>query len=261
MDKDPEKVANGGSAVPALRRAVEILNLLAMSDERFSSAEISRRLSLPKSTAHGLLSAMIELNLIRRSADGTMRIGPQSVRWAGRFLSQMDVRTAFNDYLDANRQWSAYTMTLTLREGADVIYIACRNSERPLGHTFSIGTHLPAAFTATGKVLLSELPENEIDNLFSGGLPTRLTPNSVQTLKQLKDELALVRSRGFSVDDGQIRTGMVCIGAPVRDCDGKISAGLAVSFLRSELTAQGFDAIGEQLKNAGDAISRRLGAT
>ncbi|WP_165225752.1 IclR family transcriptional regulator [Affinirhizobium pseudoryzae] len=261
MDKDAEKIASGGTAVPALRRAVEILNLLATSDERFSSAEISRRLSLPKSTAHGLLSAMIELNLIRRSADGTMRIGPQSVRWAGRFLSQMDVRTAFNDYLDTNRQWSAYTVTLTLREGPDVIYIACRNSERPLGHTFSIGTRLPAAFTATGKVLLSELPEDDLDNLFSAGLPTRLTSNSVQTLEQLKGELALVRSRGFSVDDGQIRAGMVCVGAPVRDHDGDITAGIAVSFLRSDLKSQGIAAIGEQLKTAGHAISRRLGAT
>lgn len=139
--------------VPALRRAVRILDLVSGSPRNLTAAELTRVLDLPKSTAHGLLAVMTELDLLARSADGTLRIGAHSLRWANGFLSQLDIVSAFNDHLAQRHDLDPYTVTLTVREGGEVVYIGCRNSAQPLGHTFRIGMRLPAPFTATGKIL------------------------------------------------------------------------------------------------------------
>lgn len=244
--------------VPALRRAVRILDVVAGSPQHLTAAELTRLMDMPKSTAHGLLAVMVELDLLAKSADGTLRIGPHSLRWANGFLSHLDIVSTFNDHLAQRHDLDPYTVTLTVREGGEVVYIGCRNSAQPLGHTFRIGMRLPAPFTATGKILLSDLGPGELRMLFSQ-FPQPLTSRSVAGLSQLEEELALTRARGYSIDDGQIREGMLCIGAAICDYSGAASAGIAISLIRSEASDQKIAYLGEELRTTANALSEKLG--
>lgn len=244
--------------VPALRRAVQILDLVAASAQKLTPAEITRIMSLPKSTAHGLIAVMCELGLLVKSSDGTMRVGPHSMRWAGSFLSQLDIVSAFQTCLADRPELDPYTVTLTMREGGEVVYIGCRDSAQPLGHTFRIGMRLPAPFTATGKMLLSDLTIDELKPLLDP-FPKPLTPRSVSNLNALQKELEIIRARGYSIDDGQIREGMICIGAAIRDHAGKAFSGIAISLIRSEANDDTIQRLGHALRETATALSKRVG--
>lgn len=252
------KSTTPSDTVPALRRATRILDLLAAPGRNLTAAEITRILDLPKSTAHGLLAVMAELDLVARSADGTLRVGSHPLRWANGFLSQLDIVSTFHEYLAQRQELDPYTVTLTVREGGEVVYIGCRNSAQPLGLTFRIGMRLPAPFTATGKMLLSDLGTDEL-NVLLDSFPEPLTPRSVSTIPQLELELAAIRARGFSIDDGQIREGMICVGAVIRDYSGAAAAGIAVSLIRSEAGDDKVARLGEELRAAAEALSEKLG--
>jgi IclR family transcriptional regulator, blcABC operon repressor len=253
-----QNLESRADTVPALRRAVQILDLVAASSHNLTPAEITRMISLPKSTAHGLLSVMSELGLLMKSPDGTMRIGPHPMRWAGSFLSQLDIVSAFQDCLAERPALNPYTVTLTMREGGEVVYIGCRHSAQPVGHTFRIGMRLPAPFTATGKMLLSDLSDGELQDVLDP-FPQPLTKRSVSSLLQLREELAMTRQRGYSIDDGQIRDGMICIGAAIRDHAGKAFSGIAISLIRSEASDETIQRLGNALREVSDALSRRVG--
>ncbi|NTA13964.1 IclR family transcriptional regulator domain-containing protein [Agrobacterium tumefaciens] len=110
----------------------------------------------------------------------------------------------FRDYFASDTTLSPYTATLTLL-GDRVVYIGCRNSDQPLRHSFRIGMRLLAPYTATGKILLSELPDDELTALFSSGLCPRPQRQKGQEPLNAPVELVEERARGFSIDDGQIR--------------------------------------------------------
>ena len=132
---------------------------------------------------------------------------------------------------------NAYLARMAERVGTDVVYLACRNSSRPLGVTFRVGMRLPAAVTATGKAILSTLHEDEIDRLYgTKDAFGQLTRRSVKTLSVLKRQLADVRRKGYSVDNGETREGMCSFGAPVLARAGNVAvAGVALSFFRADL--------------------------
>lgn len=244
--------------VPALRRAVRILDILALG-KRLHAADLTRATGLPKSTAHGLLAVMSELKLISKAEDGTFGVGQHPLLWSNAFLSQLDVVSTFQDYLAQHHDLDAYTVTLTVRDGAEIVYIGCRNSSQPLGYSFRIGMRLPAPFTATGKMLLADLSHDDLKNLFAF-FPKPLTSRSVTNLAQLEQELESVRTRGFSIDDGQIREGMVCLGAAIRDHSGAVVAGIAISLTISEASEEKITTLGRTLRQTADALSSKLGA-
>lgn len=256
------KISSGENSVgnaPALRRAVQILDLVSELKNPPTFTDIVTSLGLPKSSVHGLCATLVELGLLHRSDSGTYLLGSHTMSWANGFLRQTNLVAEFQQLLNERRELNQFTVTLTVLEGTQVIYLACANSNTALGFTFRIGMRLPAPFTATGKAMLSTLSDREVSQRFSAQWPESLTPHSITTRDELLSELATTRQRGFSIDNGQIRDGMLCIGAPVYDFSGKAVAGLAVSMLEIEATTEAIAVTGRALMGISQSLSTRMG--
>lgn len=258
MPKKPSAENTAGS-VPALRRAVQILDFVSELETPPTFTDIVSSLGLPKSSVHGLCATLVELGLLHRSDAGTYLLGSHTMSWANGFLRQTDLVAEFQQLLNERRELNQFTVTLTVLEGTQVIYLACANSNTALGFTFRIGMRLPAPFTATGKAMLSTLSDQDVSRRFSEQWPEPFTPHSVSTQNELLAELATIRQRGFSIDNGQVRDGMLCIGAPVYDFSGRAIAGLAVSMLEIEATAEAIDLTGHALMAISRSLSARMG--
>lgn len=245
--------------VPALRRAVRILDLVSATDAPPNAADLARALTIPKSTAHGLLAGMVELGLLTRSQEGAYRLGAHLMQWASGYLAQQDIVREFQRHFTENSELSEHTVTLTVLEGAEVVYLGCHNSNKPLGFTFRIGMRLPAVFTATGKAQLESVPDKELESLLGTSWPEPLTRSSIRSLDELRHEFGAIRQRGYSIDDGQIREGMICVGAAVRDFSGRSIGGVAISLIESEAIPSELDRVGGELRRIAEALSTRLG--
>ncbi|MGQ3673665.1 IclR family transcriptional regulator [Xanthobacter sp. TB0136] len=245
--------------VPAVSRAVTILDLIARSSSPVGLADIARSLDIPKSSAHGLCSTLVNLGLLRRRDSGFV-LGSHVMRWANAFASRSDIVDEFSRLWEETPELRVETLTLTILDGADVVYIASRHGDDPLGITFRIGMRLPAAFTATGKAMLSTMEHEEVRALYPRGLPAPLTARTVSDFDTLERELDQVRARGFSVDDQQVRDGMVCIGAPIFDFSGERAiGGFAISVLAPHLDDAQIDKLGADVIRYAHKLSKRLG--
>ncbi|UXN07960.1 IclR family transcriptional regulator [Bartonella sp. HY761] len=246
--------------IPALRRAAAILDLLVDSDELLNAADIVKRLKIPKSTGHGLLHVMCELELIQRNIDGTFKLGTKLSKWGSRFLSNVDLVDAFHQIASEHCDLAPYTLTLSVPEGSEVVYIACRNSNAPLGFTFKIGMRLPIYFTATGKAMMASWSDAKINTLVkTHDWPQPLTPSSARDFQIFKTNLQNIRKNGYSIDNGEIRDGMICLGAAIKNHAKQAIAGIAVSLTEQEATATTIELIGSKISTTALKISKLLG--
>jgi DNA-binding IclR family transcriptional regulator len=255
-DKKPIKTTS-----PAVDRAVHILDVIAQSAEPFSLADLARETAFPKSTLHGLCKTLIRLRLIKQLPNGAMTLGPHVMIWANAFPSQTNITQEFHAVWEESEAFPQETVTLSVLDGDDVIYIACHNGSRPLGVTFRIGMRLPAAYTATGKAMLSTLPNKELKEFFANGWPAPLTKASVANLDDLSREIEQCRRIGYSIDNGQTRDGMICFGAPVFNAtESRAVAGVAVSFLATEIDSKTRKRIGQKMCALAERLSKKLNA-
>jgi DNA-binding IclR family transcriptional regulator len=261
VEQDEILRAGGGTKnVPALARAHAVLNMIATSEPPLTVSEISRRLDLPKSTVHGLCATLVNLGLLTRRSDNGFNIGPHIMRWANAFIARTDIVSEFAALWDSLNVLAGETITLSVLEGAEVVYIACRNSVSPLGVTFRIGMRLPAPFTATGKAILSTLSDVQVRSLMANRWPEPLTANSVRNIDELIAELGETRARGFSIDNGQVRAGMWCFGKAVQNAANQVTGGVAVSILATQVDQPTIDLVAKNIRKVAEILSFRLGA-
>lgn len=246
--------------VPALMRGSKILDAVMASEQPLTVSDLARRLDLPKSTVHGLCATLVDLGLLTRRNGNSFRIGPHVMRWASAFLGQTDLTAEFAALWDNLDVLTDETITLSVLDGDEVVYIACRNSASPLGITFRIGMRLPAAFTATGKALLSTMPDDNVRAIMSRQWPSPLTPRSVTNIESLLRELEETRRRGFSIDNGQTREGMYCFGTTVQDSTNTAVAGVAVSLLATRVDIATTKLAASSIQKIARQLSARLGA-
>lgn len=247
--------------VPALERGVRVLDLVARSRSQLSLSDIARELSIARSTAHTICHTLVELELLVRRNDQTFQMGPHVMRWSNAFTIQSDVAIEFATIWDQETELPGATITLSVLEDDEVIYIAARNSD--ICHTrveFRAGMRLPAPFTATGKAFLSHMSDFDVRKLFADGLPPPRTPKSVRTIEALLRELSEVRKNGYSCDDEQVAEGVVCFGASVLDSRNRPIAGVAVSLPSESIPGVERESVISNVQRIATRLSHRMGA-
>jgi IclR family transcriptional regulator, blcABC operon repressor len=247
--------------VPAVERAVALLDALALAREPQSLAALARSLALPKSSLHGLLATLASAGLARRTADGQFALGPKPLQWAEAYASQSDVLRAFHDHADRTDALRTETIMLATLEGADVHYLACRQGTRPLAVNFRVGGRFPAALTSSGKAMLANLDEDEVLRRVGDMAAVRLTRHSVASAGQLLQQLAAFREQGWATDDEETAEGMQCFGAAVFAAQQAAPvAAVAVSVIKAALAPARQHEVVAAVRALAAAISVELGA-
>ncbi len=242
--------------VPAVSKAIAVLERLADGRRPMSLAKLAADLSLPKSSVHGLCSTLVSFGYLRRESDGAFRIGPGVMNLAAAFVSGTDVAREFAAMGPPPGKAADETLVLSVLSGGDALYVAVRNSVRPLGLAFHVGQRLPAYLSGSGKAMLAFLEPAEVDERLAGGIELRLTQKGPRTLAALHKELVLTRRRGWSVDDGAVRAGVHSFGAPVFGGAGEVTAAVSVCINAAQVGTGG----GAAFRDAAVATARELTA-
>ena len=250
--------ARATALVPAVSRALILLERLAGAREPMGLARLAQDLGLPKSSVHGLCSTLVSFGYLRRQSDGTFLIGPRVMSLAQAFVSGTDVAQEFNAlWADGEPE---ETVVLSVLSGGDALYIGVRNSARPLGLAFNVGMRLPAYLSGSGKAMLSLLAPEDVRRLYPEGLSTRRTKKGPKDLDSLLKELATTRRRGYSVDEEAVREGVCSFGAPVFDATGRAVAGIAVCINKALFGVAKGSRYRQLALDVASALSARLGA-
>lgn len=259
---DRKSAAKRKELAPALTRGLRILDIVASGQGEMSMSQIGRELGLAKSSVHGLCAALVAARFLERTPSGAYRLGLKLVDLANARLESSDLPAEFYSVWDDIGVYRREAAVLAVLDGAEVIYIACRNSTLPLGVTFRIGMKLPACCTATGKAMLSTFADEEVRTFYSNHELARPTTASVSSVDALIEQLRVVRSRGYSIDDGETRDHMWSLGAPVLGRENTHAvAAVAVSFLRSDRPQEQVRKIAEVVCKFAAILSKGQGAS
>ena len=102
-----------------------------------------------------------------------------------------------------------------------MVYVAKVESNHPIRIPSTVGRRNPAYSTDVGKAFLAYLSEKQLDSYLSQTPLKAFTKKTITSVRDLKKNLAAIRSRGHAIDDEEISEGVRCIGSHVRITVGR----------------------------------------
>lgn len=245
--------------MPGLQRGLDILQLFARAGKTVTVPEACKALSISRATAFRLFYTL-EVNgfIIRLPDSNGYRLHSRILSLGFDYLFSLDVVDIARPYLNELRDAVEATAHLGIRVGTDMYYVLRATTAEPKLPHSTPGKQHPAHAVSSGRALLLDLEEAELDQLYSGydfsGFPD-FVPSSLDALKALLHE---ERLRGYVIAQSLSYESVKHIAVPVRDSTGRATAAINISdrqFTDAELTGK----VLEHLSSVAAAVSRDLG--
>ena len=243
----------------AVERALNILEAAAQRRDGLTNAEISRKLGIPKSSASYILRTLEKRSYLRREQEsGRYRPGLKILSLGGDAQANLDIADVALPFMRTLGEKIRMTVHLAVLDQGEAVYIEKVEAPGFFKVNTWVGRRMFLHSTSVGKCLLAWLPKHEIETMVrQQGLKKR-TPKTITSIAKLLADLDRVKHSGHAVDDEENSLGARCLGAPIFDAAGNVTAALGASGTLTQTDETEMPRIIEALRETARRISRQL---
>lgn len=246
----------------ALQRGLAILSVLgsqeALDRDGLGVVRIAELVGREKSQVSRALRTLAAAGFAERDADSRRyRLGWQLFA-LGAGVGDTRLLQAAPPVLEELVARTGETAHLSVLAGVEVLTLLSRGPAAAVRASGWQGRRVPASCTSSGRALLFDHSESELQWRFADRSLPHPGPNAVRSLAQLHERIIDDRARGLAVSDEELEVGLVGVAAPVRSARGAIVAAVNVSAPKFRLGA-GLERAGRHVLAAAESLSSALG--
>lgn len=214
----------------SVKTALKVLEQVGIAGEAGVS-ELARTVGEPKSTIQRDLVTLHEAGWIRPVDHQGRRRWTLSAKVLGLargFQPALRLREHALPVMEELRVLTRETIHLMLREGDRVVLIERLDSPQTLRTVRQLGSSTPLHAASNGKAVLAYLTEAERAAYLARPLRA-FTPRTLTDPASLERDLEAIRSRGYSLGDGELDLDVRAVAAAIRLETGEPVAALSIS--------------------------------
>ncbi|RME43976.1 MAG: IclR family transcriptional regulator [Chloroflexi bacterium] len=248
--------------VPAVDRAIQILNVYQSGEEAYGVSELSRRLDLNKSTVYAILNTLAHHGFVERDeVTKKYRLGPALFHLGNLVRPRVNVRDVAHPFiLDLADEVNETVILGTFTADDDVLILDSAEPEFDMKVSASVGTRVPHSAGVFGKIFHAAMDARTLRRLLATKPLRAYTDRTIVDFAAYQKELARVRATGVAEEYEEYLDGVRAIGVPIVNREGQVVAALIVTGFSRHLDDAKMALLRERLPAVGRRISELLGA-
>jgi IclR family acetate operon transcriptional repressor len=237
-----------------------ILEVLGASDHGCKLTEIARSSGLSPSTTHRLLTTLEKRRYIQFDVfDGRWHIGLRLMTIGAAFLRRSSFVAPAQPFMRQLRDQTKETVNLGLADDGELVVVSQVPSRQIVRAISRVGGRVPMTSSAMGKAILSTYSPEDIGALVKLHGMRRQTAASITSSMDLREELDVIRARGYAVDNEEYSRDVRCIAAVVYGGNAEALCAISVSGLVKRLPPERVAQFGLLVSDAAAQITASLG--
>ncbi|SFD82712.1 HTH-type transcriptional regulator BhcR [Roseivivax sediminis] len=217
------------NTIKSLDRAMEVFEFLSEAQGKALTA-IAGEMGQSPATVYRILVTLEGRGLVEFDAEEQLwHIGPRAFVIGARFLRRTSLVERARPVLRRLMEATGETANLGVGRDASVLFLSQVETEASIRAFFPPGTLSPMHASGIGKALLAHMDEDRLARVLKVAVLTAFTDHTLTDAEALRQDLGVIRTRGYSIDNEEKNAGMRCIAAPIFDMHGEVTAGLSVS--------------------------------
>ena len=214
--------------VGSLAKGLAVMEILAAHRAGLTLSEVAEKAGLTRAGARRLLLTLAASGYATQDGRRFL-LSPRLISLARNWVSGASLWSFAEPVMREVSETLGESCSAAVLSGHDVVYVARVAGARIVSVGLHVGTRLPAYCTSMGRVLLSELPDDERAALLASAAIEAKTDRTVTDPAVLAAIIAKVRADGYSIVDEELELGLRSIAVPIRDLSGRIVAAINVS--------------------------------
>jgi DNA-binding IclR family transcriptional regulator len=213
--------------IATVEKTIKIVETLK-EVERARLTDLAAELDMNKTTVYNHLKTLQSEEFVTKEGD-EYRLALRFLSFGGFVRRQIPLYQTVKPELYHIADQTEETATFLTEEFGLGMYIESVSTTRTRNIDIYPGLRVHLHASSLGKAILSELPEQRIEEIIDiHGLDAH-TPHTITEREELFEELEQVRDRGFAVDDEEFMRGLRCVATPITKDDGTVLGAIGIS--------------------------------
>lgn len=216
-----------GEIVSSLNKMLSILDLFSEEKTIWTAEEMANELHVSVPTGYRYVKALSSSGLLARLKGGSYILGPKIIK-LDRQVRKSEPMIALGMPVMKNlvdMTGCEVLLSNIYNEEILIIHIEIPN-DKVSNISYSRGKPHPLFKSATSKVIIANLPKNQIQKLFATRHEEILESGLYSCLEDFKTVLSTIRRQGYCISHGELDGGFTAIASPVfenKQINGSIS--------------------------------------
>ena len=227
----------GPDFIEALARGLDVIRAFGPNRSTMTLSEVAAATGLARPTARRMLLTLEELGYVR-AAQGGFALTPRVLDLGMAYIGSTSIWDIARPHMQQLVGRTNESSSIAQLDGSDIVYIARVAVPKIITIAVTIGTRFPALQTSLGKVLLAELPPDELEQVLDEPSRSGIAPLWRPDAEERDRVLCEVRTRGWALADEHLAYGIRSIAAPLRDGTNHVVAALNVTVHAAETSIE-----------------------
>ena len=241
-----------------LDRMTLVMNEVLSAPYGLSSAEISKRVKIPKTTLYRLLASMTKNGFLKLNPDSGIYSPGNRFTYSYYAISSNYTRLKriSRPYLEDLAIETKQSMKLDVLSRSSSISLSVIEGTKAVRIVLDEGSSFPLHASAGGKILMNSLGDADLDHYIRHHFE-QYTNNTITDETELREELERVKRRGYATDFEEYLPDVCAVAGPIIDVNKNIIAAISVTFpavekdsMDTEKTAEQIDKTAKKIQNA-----------
>jgi len=212
----------------SLARGLLVIQAFSHCKRHMTISQLSKRTGLSRASVRRCLYTLSKLGFAGTDDGRSFHLRPRILSLGHSYLSSMPLASSAKPVLEHLSRILHESCSIAMLDGLDIIYVARESVTRIMSIDLGVGSRLPAFCTSMGRVLLANLPQEELESLLPRVEFTQYTERTVKSVEKLRQVLQVVRRDGYSIVDQELELGLRSLAVPIQSPIGGVVASLNV---------------------------------
>lgn len=228
LPTQPEERRRPRDFVQSVERALTIIRCFGPRTPALTVTEIADATGLTRAAVRRFLLTLAELGYV--ASDGRQfSLTPRVLELGYAYLSGLGLPEVAQPHIDRLVDEARDSSEVAVLDGDDIVYVAKATGPAIMTADVNVGARMPAAVTSLGRVLLANLPDDELDAFLARVRIERYRPGTVTDPATLRARLLEARANGYALVESELEEGLLAVSVPIRDRRGRAIAAVNVS--------------------------------
>lgn len=223
--------------VESAGKALKVIEAFDDDHARLTSSELAQRTGLSRPAARRYLLSLCHYGYA--DTDGRQFwLLPRVLRLGQSYLASARLPRLVQPVIQRASMQCGETLNFSVLDGHDVVYLARSSAPSMVSIGFQVGVRTPAHVVAPGVVLLSALPDGQLDAWIREHAFTRFTEMTVTEPKAFHDLVVDARRLDFWIGNQQGTMGLIGMATMVKDHKGVCRGAIGMTVPEKKFSPQ-----------------------
>jgi len=215
---------------------VKGLNVIKAFDKQNTSmtlSDVAKKVDITRASARRLLLTLETLGYVNQQ-NNLFSLAPKIIELGYSYYAALPWMDLAYENMKHVVSESGLSCSISILDGEHIICVMRVPATRILNESIHVGTRLPTAYTSTGRMYMSHMPEEQLKN-FVKTLPLKShTKKSIINSNILFEKMLSEKSQAYQMVEEELEDGLISLAVPIynkkREIIGAMNIGTHASY-------------------------------